>query len=184
MPTPERHPRLDRQAWVDAALRAWGESGLDAVKVEPLAAGLGTTKGSFYWHFANRAELIDAALEHWAQETTSAVIDAVRAEPEARRGDRLLEEVFGSHETDRAEWMIFSAAAHPQVQPVVDRVHRARTDYLVELFRGQGVPAARARARATVAYATYLGELQLRMTGATSAEHTTELRAELRRLLS
>ena len=47
-------PRLGREAWEDAALAALGRGGLASVAVEPLAVALGTTKGSFYWHFADR----------------------------------------------------------------------------------------------------------------------------------
>ena len=54
--------RLTARDWADAALAAIGERGLAGVAVEPLAARLGTTKGSFYWHFANRDALIEAAL--------------------------------------------------------------------------------------------------------------------------
>ena len=70
--------RLSRQAWVQAALEALAEGGLAAVAVEPLAARLGATKGSFYWHFANRDALSSAALA-----SGSAHTDAVIAEIEA-----------------------------------------------------------------------------------------------------
>ena len=46
--------RLAREDWVDAALAAIAEGGVAAVAVEPIAARLGTTKGSFYWHFHDR----------------------------------------------------------------------------------------------------------------------------------
>ena len=39
-----------------------------AVRVERLAADLGVTKGSFYWHFADRGELLEALLREWEEE--------------------------------------------------------------------------------------------------------------------
>src|SRR5690349_9457645 len=74
--------RLTAQDWADAALTAIGEGGLAAVAVEPLAARLGATKGSFYWHFANRDALIEAALERWEEVGTEAVITEAEAEPD------------------------------------------------------------------------------------------------------
>ena len=52
--------RLSRQDWVDAALRSTAQVGLENVSVEALAKTLNATKGSFYWHFTDRAELVDA----------------------------------------------------------------------------------------------------------------------------
>lgn len=43
------------------------------------------TKGSFYWHFANREALLAAVLERWEQRETEQVIERVRAEPDPRR---------------------------------------------------------------------------------------------------
>ena len=62
-----------REDWAAAALAAIADGGLAAVAVEPLAARLGTTKGSFYWHFANRDALLAAALALWEETTTTDV---------------------------------------------------------------------------------------------------------------
>jgi len=57
--------RLDAAAWIAAAFDALADGGIDAVRVEPLAKALGITKGSFYWHFADRRALLDAMLRHF-----------------------------------------------------------------------------------------------------------------------
>lgn len=56
---------LTREAWISGAWDMLGETGLDGVRVEPLAKNLGVTKGSFYWHFKDRQELLDALLDRW-----------------------------------------------------------------------------------------------------------------------
>ena len=56
---------LTREDWTRAALLAIAEGGTGAVAVEPLAARLGATKGSFYWHFRSRSDLLAAALATW-----------------------------------------------------------------------------------------------------------------------
>src|SRR3954454_3334283 len=63
--------------WSEAALRALAHGGLTAVAVEPLAKALGTTKGSFYWHFADRNALLEAALALWERRDTEGVIAAL-----------------------------------------------------------------------------------------------------------
>lgn len=152
--------RLSRQDWVTAALAMVARDGIERLGVEPLAAEMGSTKGSFYWHFANRAELVDAVLEHWEREATARVIDEVETAPPPEQIVRLVTVAFGQAIENEVEWMIL-AAEHPQVGPVVARVHRARTDYLRRLFARAGLPPARARARARVIYAAYLGHLHL-----------------------
>jgi hypothetical protein len=42
----EAASRLSRERWIAGALKVIGESGLEAVAVEPLAVRLGVTKGS------------------------------------------------------------------------------------------------------------------------------------------
>jgi len=56
---------LTRENWISGAWDMLGESGLDGVRVEPLARRLGVTKGSFYWHFKGRSELLEALLDRW-----------------------------------------------------------------------------------------------------------------------
>jgi AcrR family transcriptional regulator len=63
--------------WVDAAYRRFNEGGLAAVRVEAVARDLGATKGSFYWHFADRAALVNAVMERWERSETDFVIDLV-----------------------------------------------------------------------------------------------------------
>lgn len=66
-PTPARSTgtRLKRDDWLDAAFNAAVEHGFDGVRVLVLAETLGVTRGSFYWHFKDHADLIAALLERW-----------------------------------------------------------------------------------------------------------------------
>ena len=60
-------PRLGRDDWLDAAFSAVVEGGFDNVRVLVIADTLGVTRGSFYWHFADHAELIAALLARWRE---------------------------------------------------------------------------------------------------------------------
>src|SRR5258706_9400520 len=111
--------RLSRDDWASAALDALSAGGLAAVAVEPLAVRLGTTKGSFYWHFANRDELIAAALRLWRQASTTAVIERIEssAEPARERLRRLLTLVFAAGARTDADLALLADATHPLVAP-------------------------------------------------------------------
>ena len=64
---PAPPPKLSRDDWLDAAFGAVVEGGFDAVRVLTLAQRLGVTRGSFYWHFADHAELVAALLKRWRE---------------------------------------------------------------------------------------------------------------------
>ena len=63
--TPTAAVRLNRDDWLDAAFAAAVEHGFDGVRVLVLADALGVSRGSFYWHFKDHANLITALLERW-----------------------------------------------------------------------------------------------------------------------
>jgi len=165
--TSVKRPPLTAADWTEASLRALAQGGLAAVAVEPLAARLGTTKGSFYWHFAGRDALIAATLELWEQRDTEGVIAA--APPQKDPADRLralIRLVFGSVR-ERAgpgasvELALLATAGHPLVAPVLERVTERRLRFLTRLFADLGLSRAQARERALLAYSAYLGHLQI-----------------------
>ncbi|WP_119839366.1 TetR/AcrR family transcriptional regulator [Pseudooceanicola algae] len=62
-----RKPRLSPDDWLNAGLQALAVAGPEALKAEPLARELGTTKGSFYWHFADVPAYRKALLDFWGR---------------------------------------------------------------------------------------------------------------------
>jgi AcrR family transcriptional regulator len=156
----EKRRRLGRDDWTAAALAALAEGGVGAVAIEPLAAQLGATKGSAYWHFANRDELLRAALQRWEHDETDAVIALVSAESDPAVGLRTLLGTALSH--PQANLAVLLAGCNdPLVEPVLTRVTNRRIDYLAELFTRLGFGDEAARNRATLAYSAYLGMGQL-----------------------
>ncbi|MGK5532183.1 TetR/AcrR family transcriptional regulator [Streptomyces sp. URMC 129] len=151
--------RLTAADWAEAALTAMREGGgLKAVAIEPLAVRLGATKGSFYWHFANREALIEAALNRWEQRHTEEVIAALRSERDPlTRVRELFYKVTGDVVRDPTELALLASADHPRVAAAIRRVTTRRLDYLVGLFRDLGLSGTDARHRALQAYSCYLG---------------------------
>jgi AcrR family transcriptional regulator len=148
---------------VSAALDALSSGGLAAVAVEPLAVRLGATKGSFYWHFGSRDELVHSALRLWRQASTTSIIERLEAggAPAAQRLRQLFTHVFAPGARTDADLALLADADHPLVAPALAEVTEQRLDYITTLFQQLGFPPARARRRALFAYSTYLGQLQL-----------------------
>jgi AcrR family transcriptional regulator len=154
--------RLSADDWARAALAAIGEGGVAAVAVEPIAARLGVTKGSFYWHFRDRRALLEAALRCWEREQTEAVIDAMEAEPDlVRRLRRLFASAIEGERRDPAELTLLAAAGDPAVAAALRRVTGRRISYMARVFEELGLARAKARSHALIAYNAYLGYLQL-----------------------
>ncbi|MFI7600458.1 TetR/AcrR family transcriptional regulator [Actinoplanes sp. NPDC049681] len=162
---PVKQRRLTADDWTAAALEAMAGGGLAAVAVEPLAARLGATKGSFYWHFADRNALIEAAVLRWEREHTEAVIAFVDAEPDPLARLRLLiGAVLGSttqQPDGNIELAMLATAGHPHVAPVLARVTERRVAYTAGLFTALGWPPDQARRRGLLAVTAYLGHAQV-----------------------
>ncbi|MFC5058693.1 TetR/AcrR family transcriptional regulator [Saccharothrix xinjiangensis] len=155
--------RLSKQDWLTAALTALAGGGVGAVAVEPLAQRLGVTRGSFYWHFADRNALLHEALEWWESQGTEAVIERVNGIAEPRQRLRELFRIAITEDpTDGLEPALVAHADDPAVAPVLHRVTRRRVAFLADVYAELGFPAGQARHRAVAAYAAYVGWTQLR----------------------
>ncbi len=68
---------LTRENWIDFALQRLTEEGIDKVTITGLARELSVTKGSFYWHFKDRDDLLQAMLVRWEESGSKLVFDEV-----------------------------------------------------------------------------------------------------------
>ncbi len=150
--------------WLVAGLEALRKGGVGEVRVERLAAELGITKGSFYWHFRNRGELLDAVLEHWAREMTDVEFERIESMPAALAGrllalaEDVLEKGMGRYDPAIRAW----ARHDRKVAAAVAQVDRRRVRALTGFFEDGGFGAAEARTRARLFYTFLLGEPQVR----------------------
>ncbi len=145
------------------------------MSVERLAKKLGATRGSFYWHFRDRGELIEAAVARWERENTIELIPPAEAigDP-VERLRHLFREVY-EREVDAVELALASAPDEPLVAPGLARVVRMRLDFLRRIFSDLGLPDAEADERAWLAYAFYIGHHQLGRNPATRASRPGRL---------
>jgi len=154
--------------WAEAALEALARGGLAAVAVEPLAKALETTKGSFYWHFADRNALLEATLTLWELRDTDRVIAAIdESQDVLTRLRNLLRLAFTSVHDGSAgavgtvELALQASTSHPPVATALLRVTERRLTALTRLYTELGLSKARARDRGLLAYTAFLGHAQL-----------------------
>lgn len=161
--------RLDRSRFLDAAFDALCESGWQAVRINPLCATLGVTKGSFYWHFESHEALGQAMLAAWERAGTEDIIAAVDgAHGDAQAQVRLLlRTVFAeSPRNDRIEAAIRAwAASDREAAATVARVDARRLAYVRDLLQAAGASRAVATHRSALLYRTLIGEFTWRSHG-------------------
>lgn len=148
---------LSRSDWAEAALDTFARDGLQGVAIEPLARRLGATKGSFYWHFIDRNELIGAMLELWERRETI----EVTPNPYARVA-ALGRGAYAGASRGNAHAAALAAASDPRVRPVLERVTQKRLAFLQHLYSDLGLGAEVAARRARLACALYIGIGELR----------------------
>lgn len=152
--------RTPPSAWIEAALEAVATGGPEEIRIEVLATRLGVSKGGFYWHFKNRAALIESMLDHWEQSVVGDVIA----------------EVEGSSDDPRAKLrhLFQMAATAPELLPVelalrdwsrrdkevaarLHRVDNQRMEYLRALFTPICADEDDAEARSTLVFSLFIG---------------------------
>jgi AcrR family transcriptional regulator len=155
-------PTLTADDWAEAALQFIAGAGLGALTVEALAARLGVTKGSFYWHFKGRSELLAYALGRWEQRVTTEAITGLSAVTDPHQRLHLMLDAASQPPRSRSLYAALAEAAEdPIVKRVLKRVASARIEYLAVCYRDLAFPPAQAKAKAVFAYAAYRGLLQL-----------------------
>jgi AcrR family transcriptional regulator len=172
---------LSRADWTEAALDALAREGFAAVAIDPLARRLGATKGSFYWHFEGRDDLIAAVLERWEQRDTVEVVATVDAIDDPReRLVSLARVAFGQAARGAdAQAAVLAAAADPRVAPVLTRVTATRLAVLERLYRDAGVAAQAAARHARLTYAMYVGMGDLRRAAPSARPSDDDVEADI-----
>jgi AcrR family transcriptional regulator len=156
-----REGSLSRQDWIDAAREVLIKEGIERVKVEPLAEKLNVSRGSFYWHFADRQALLDALLDLWketALEPMRAVVDEKDLTPVERYEKFMRVWVQGEpycpiYDLSIRRWALVS----PEVARVIKKVDDTRIKLLTGIFKDMGHDPDEAFIRARITYFHQIG---------------------------
>lgn len=152
--------QLQRFDWLLKALEIFIGEGIDAVRITRLAEELKVTRGSFYWHFSNREDLIDALVDYWKSRNTNAIVDAVSAAESLSDGifrffDTCLNPDLFDPRLDLAirEW----ARRSDDIRQQLDAADKARVKALTEFYQRFDYAMPEALIRARVIYFAQIG---------------------------
>jgi AcrR family transcriptional regulator len=169
--------RTPRSAWIEAALQALATGGPDAVRVEALAAGLGVSKGGFYWHFKDRQALREEMLDTWEKAVVEDVIASVESQPADPRAKlqqlyELAPSVDFAVELALRDW----SRRDSDVAERLHRIDNRRMEYLRSLFGQFCADENDVEARSMLAFSLFIGSYFI------AAQHGDKTRSEVLQL--
>jgi AcrR family transcriptional regulator len=153
--------RTPRNRWIEEGLRALGDGGPEAVRIEPLAQALGVSKGGFYWHFKDRQALLEEMLDAWERTWVDEVIEAVEAEDEDARSR--LRRLFALAAASGGELLKIELAIRNwarREEAVAERLRQVdnrRMDYMRSLFGAICEDEDDVEARCLLAFSLFVG---------------------------
>jgi AcrR family transcriptional regulator len=148
--------RVTKLQWLEAALRALESSGVENVRVSDLARSLSISKSGFYWHFKDRADLLNEMKQYWVDEFSQQIIsDTLNMAGPLR--DKLINVVHRIREKENGKYdLAFASWAQrdPEVRELIERVTNIRLDFVKKLFENSDHTgdALETRARLFVLY--------------------------------
>jgi AcrR family transcriptional regulator len=158
--------------WIAAATEVLVDQGIDHVRVDLLARELGVTRGSFYWHFRDREDLLRRVLQAWSERSTVSLTQrlvlAQSADPQAQLRDVITLPFRGraAAKAARIELAIRAWARRDEMaRRAVDESDAARLAYHGEIFVALGFQGAQAQARAFLLYGYEVAESLLHRQG-------------------
>jgi len=138
----EHKTGLSRQRWLELAMETMSRESKSKFNVDSLIKAMPVSKGSFYWHFKNRAEFLAALVEYWELSDTEYVIEALDTLPQAATAaDKLWELMCIVYEKgySRHDLLIRSLTLEfPELRKAVAAVDRKRYDNVRQLFKEMG----------------------------------------------
>lgn len=158
---------LTPERWIGAATEVLVDHGIDSVRVDVLAGHLQVTRGSFYWHFRDRDDLLRRVLQTWREQATeqlTARLESAHPDPREQLRDVLSLPMRGLAARRAAciELAIRAwARRDAMARQVVDEADGARIGYIAQLFSALGFGVTEARWRAFVLYTYVVAESQI-----------------------
>jgi AcrR family transcriptional regulator len=180
----ETRVQLTPADWIAAATKLLVHKSIDAVRVDVLAKQMEVTRGSFYWHFTDRDDLLHRVLMAWQDEQTEQIIARYRKQGVAAEAliVELVELPFHGRAAMRGSSVELAIRAWARrdeaARMVVDEVDAKRLTYLEECFASLGFVPTAARARAFTLYCYMQSESLFRNQG------TAQDKAERRRFVA
>ncbi len=153
----DRRLPLAKADWLAAGLRVLADEGIESVQIARLARDLNVTRGSFYWHFSDHNDLLDAIVGEWRRRNSGVMLEALEGSTSLTHGILSLFQVW----VDKAPFdpcldhaMRDWARRSPEIRETVEAEDDSRVEAIARFFRANGYEKTEAFIRARVIYFT------------------------------
>lgn len=157
--------RGSEELWLNAAYEILIESGVESVKIMPLAKSLDLSRTSFYGHFNSREELLEKLIQRWRQKNTGNLIRQTEV-----FATSIAEAIFNLFDCwlkfdlfdDKLDFAIRNwALSDPELKDILETVDQERVAAIRAMFERFGFDAVQASVRAHTVYYTQIGYISM-----------------------
>lgn len=166
-PTAPARASFTPDTWIAAATEVLVDQGIDHVRVDLLAKQLAVTRGSFYWHFRDREDLLRRVLQVWREQATEQLtrrLESASDDPVEQLRD-VISLPFRGKSAVRAARIELAIRAWARrdamARQAVDEADASRIAYISQVFSSLGFSLVEARARGFILYAYVVAESQM-----------------------
>jgi AcrR family transcriptional regulator len=150
-------PHLQPNHWIQAGIARLASDGIESVRIELLARDLRVSKGSFYWHFRDREDLLGKILAHWEDDERARLESA--GHTAASRWAWFVEQ-NSTPERVRMELAIRAwARKDEKVAGCLATADKERTRFIADVLRETGFASAASESWAEVVLLVWVGWL-------------------------
>ena len=155
--------------WIAAATHVLRDKSIDAVRVDVLAKVLNVTRGSFYWHFKDRNDLLERVLQRWRDAATEQIIQRFEKTPPEQRIREFLTLPFRGQTAQNSASIELAIRAWARrdalARQAVETIDSHRLAYIAQCFGELGFNPEEAKMRAFLVYGYMVNESLLRTQG-------------------
>jgi AcrR family transcriptional regulator len=150
---------LQPDDWIRAAFARLATEGIEAVRVELLARDLGVSKGSFYWHFQDREELLGRVFDRWEKDEIDWLDETVITPKAAARWARFVHHCTDPQLARLESAMRTWARRDERIGARIAAIEKRRTAHIATVLRAIGFAEVPAASWAEITLLLYLGWL-------------------------
>lgn len=150
---------LQPDDWINAAFARLSADGIEAMRIEALARDLGASKGSFYWHFRDREDLLDRVLDRWQGEDARWLEGAASDENTATRWAKFVDRCEDSSRLRLEVSMRAWARRDARVANRVAAVEKQKSRFIAGVLREIGFTEQAAESWSALFLLVWLGWL-------------------------
>lgn len=161
----ESSARGTADTWLDGAFELFLDSGIDSVRILPLAKRLKLSRTSFYWFFEDREALLAALISRWREKNTGSILRQSSAYADSLTEAMLNvtdcwfdETIFDSRlEFAMRSWALQSG----EVAVEIETADGQRLQAITAMFMRFNVPEPRADVCARAIYLVQIGYISM-----------------------